>query len=226
MPIRRPRGPRPALRYLAFLEAMAAAGSEAELRRDLAAFATLRLLDHWIDQGAEMADREMLAHRMTRRAVRAMDRADPLRGLLEQVLRAIEMLLEPDAHSLGSRILAIGEHYESNGRFAEAAEVYATAARMIDSSVKVEWAFHAHLRRGFCMLVIGEHHWAEQEFARAGALSAMHRDRWGVLVARVALAKLELAREATRTSDRLMRALASEFESFVKADRGRPRRHR
>lgn len=205
---------------------MASGGSEAELRRDLAAFATLRLLDHWVDQGAELADREMLAHRMTRRAVRAIDPDDPLRGLLEQVLRAIVMLREPDSHSLGSRILDIGEFYESNGRFGEAADVYATAARMIDASVKADWAFHAHLRRGFCLTVGGEHQWAEQEFARASALAARERDRWRVLVARVALAKLELARGATRASDRLMRAVATEFEALAKSERRQPRKHR
>jgi hypothetical protein len=208
MPIRRPRGPKPALRYVALLEAMTEADSPATLRRHLAAFATLRLLDHWLAFGAELADPAMQSHRIARRSVRALEADDPLRPLLQQVLRSIVMLVEPDPHPLGSRLLALGEHYEAGGAFAIAAEVYGAAARMVDPSVKADWAFRSHLRGGFCLLVTGEYHWAEAEFTRASQLAAMQRDPWGRLVARVAQAKLESARGAHRDADRLMRDVA------------------
>ena len=74
MPIRRPRGPKPALRHVAFLEAAEQAMEGSGERRSLqAAFLTLRLLDHWMALGAEVASPTAQVFAATRDAIGAVD---------------------------------------------------------------------------------------------------------------------------------------------------------
>ena len=57
MPIRRPRGPKPALKHIAFLEAMDRLPEASDDRKPLeAAFLSLRVLDSWMWLGTEVAE--------------------------------------------------------------------------------------------------------------------------------------------------------------------------
>jgi len=212
MPIRRPRGPKPALRYLAFLEMMAAARSRNELRGALSTFATLRLFDHWVALGAEMVEEDGRAHTITLRTVRSLRHDPRLRAALRSILDALVLLQEPDAHALAARLFALAELYEERAQFTPAAEVYASVIRCVDTSIRDDLAFRARVRRAYCLLVIGEFEWAEMEYTLAAALAARQPDRSRVLVARIGLAKVDLARGNVKSADKTMRAVAREFE--------------
>ncbi|MEX2182458.1 MAG: hypothetical protein WD771_10480 [Gemmatimonadaceae bacterium] len=215
MPIRRPRGPKPALRHLPFLEATAQAKEDSGDRRALqAAFLTLRLLDHWMALGAEIADPSGQAFRATRVAIDAVDDDSESRSALAGIVDAIAMLQDPDAQPLLPRVFAYGGLIENRGALPLAADVYETVTRYVDSRTHFDLAFDAHMRQGYCFRTIGEFDRAERGYETAGALAARTRDRGRVLYSRIGGAKVAWSRGNLPEADTNLRAIAAEAETL------------
>lgn len=235
MPIRRPRSPKPTLRHIAFLETMANSAERTSLHDGAhAALLTLRLFDHWISLGSDMADSNATAHRVARDSVTALHGDPEMRAALLSILNAIASLQEPDAQPVLPRIYALGGLIERRGLLAEAGDVYATVARHVDSIVHLDLAFDAHMRRGFCLRNNGELEWADQAYATAASLATRDRDRVRVLTARVGQAKVEWSRGNLPAADEALGVLAEEAEqldakrvlAMVLHDRSGVARHR
>ena len=235
MPIRRPRSPKPTLRHVAFLETMAKSPERSPLHEGArAALLTLRLFDHWISLGSEMADSNATAHRVARDSVTALQGDQEMRAALLSILNAIASLQEPDAQPVLPRVYALGGLIERRGLLAEASDVYATVARHVDSIVHLDLAFDAHMRRGFCLRNNGELEWADQAYATAASLATRDRDRVRVLSARVGQAKVEWSRGNLPAADEALGRLAEEAEqldakrvhAMVLHDRSGVARHR
>lgn len=215
MPIRRPRGPKPALRHLPFLETMNSSPEGSPLHHGAhAAFLTLRLLDHWLKLGAVMADPEVPAHRAAREATASLEGDKEMRAALASVIDAIEALHEPDAQPLLPRVFAMGKLLEQRGSIPQAGDIYATVARYVDASVHLDLAFDAHMRHGFCLRVSGEFEWADQAYSTAATLAGRARDRVRVIHARAGQAKVEWARGNLPAADAAMQELAEEAEKL------------
>lgn len=215
MPIRRPRAPKPALRHVAFLETMASAPERSPLHDGAyAALLTLRLLDHWLTLGSELADPNVSAHRAAREAVNAIQGDAEMRAALSSILNAICSLQEPDAQPVLPRVYALGGLIERRGLLSEAGDIYATVARYVDSTVHLDLAFDAHMRRGFCLRTNGEFEWSEQAYASAASLAVRDKDRVRVITARQGQAKVEWARGNLPAADKAMEALATEAEQL------------
>jgi hypothetical protein len=215
MPIRRPRGPKPSLRHLSFLETMASSPEGSPLHHGAhAAFLTLRLLDHWLKLGTVMADAEMPAHRAAREATTSLEGDVEMRAALSSVIDAIEALHEPDAQPLLPRVFALGKLLEQRGSIPQAGDVYATVARYVDAAVHLDLAFDAHMRHGFCLRVAGEFEWADQAYGTAATLAGRARDRVRVIHARAGQAKVEWARGNLPAADAAMQELAEEAEKL------------
>lgn len=215
MPIRRPRAPKPALRHVAFMETMASAPERSPLHDGAyAALLTLRLLDHWLTLGSELADPNVSAHRAAREAVNAIQGDAEMRAALSSILNAICSLQEPDAQPVLPRVYALGGLIERRGLLADASDVYATVARYVDSTVHLDLAFDAHMRRGFCLRGNGEFEWSEQAYASAASLAVRDKDRVRVITARQGQAKVEWARGNLPAADMAMEALAAEAEQL------------
>ena len=235
MPIRRPRAPKPVLRHLAFLEMLECApeGSLAH-RAASASFLSLRLLDHWISLGADMASAESSAHSAAREGVASLSDDTELRASLGSIIDAIVALNEPDAQPLLPRVFALGKLFEQRGQVTAAADVYSTVARHVDGSVHLDLAYDAHMRHGFCLRNAGEFEWADQAYATAGSLAGRARDRVRVLFARVGQAKVDWARGNLSAADKALLDIQTEAEKLgafalvatVMHDRSAVARHR
>jgi tetratricopeptide (TPR) repeat protein len=218
MPIRRPRGPKPVLRHLAFLELMAAApegepvyiGSQASLL-------SLRLLDHWMALGAELADVAATAHRAARESVQAMTSDVEWRTSLASIIDAIEAIQEPDAQPVLPRVYALAMLLEQRGLLAAAGDVYATVAKYVDSAAHLDLAYDAHMRHGYCLRHAGEFDWADQAYANAGMLAARDRDRVRVVLSRLGRAKVVWDRGDLPAADAAIAELLDEAESLDSA---------
>jgi tetratricopeptide (TPR) repeat protein len=235
MPIRRPRGPKPVLRHVAFLELMAhAPEGDAVHRGSQASFLTLRLLENWIALGADLATPVSSAHRAACDAVSALSDDDELRAALGSVTDAIAALQEPDPQPVLPRVYALGKLYEQRGLMPQAADVYSTVARYVDSSVHLDLAYDAHMRHGFCLRNAGEFEWADQAYTTAGSLAARARDRVRVLTSRVGLAKNESARGNLPAAEKSLEELQCEADklaatrlvALIMHDRAAVARHR
>lgn len=179
-----------------------------------AAFLTLRLLDHWMSLGADMANPEVPANRAAREATNQLAGDDEIRMALTSVLVAIDALHEPDAQPLLPRVFALGKLLEQRGQIAQATDVYMTVTRYVDLSAHIDLAFDAHMRQGFCLRVSGEFDWADQSYATAASLAARARDRVRVIHARAGQAKVEWARGNLPAADEAMQQLADEAEKL------------
>lgn len=112
MSIRRPRGPKPTLKHLAFLEAMTKhAEPTKEFRALRAALLTLRLFDEWMSLGTLVADGAAPIVRATRADIDALHDDSDLHFALSRIVDGILMLREPDASPVLPRLAALAELY-------------------------------------------------------------------------------------------------------------------
>lgn len=215
MPIRRPRGPKPTLRHIAFLETMAGSAPDSTAQRAAqASFLSLRLLDAWIKYGRELADPDTAAHRAAREATALLREDDEVRTSLLSILDAVVALHEPDPQPLLPRVFALGKLLEQRGQIPEAGDVYATVARHVDAAAHLDLAFDAQMRQAFCLRAAGEFEWADQSYGTAAALAARARDRARVIHARLGQAKVEWGRGNLPAADKAMAELAEEAEQI------------
>lgn len=215
MPIRRPRGPKPALRHVNFLSAIAEQ-PESSAARDAfqAAFFTLRLFDEWMTTGEEIADPGFQVHAVTRDAVSAL-RSDPeTQTALTRVIDAIVALQEPDAQPVLPRLFAYGGLLEHRGALLLAADVYATITRYVDSRSEFDLAFDALMRQGYCYRVSGDLEGAERAYENAGIIAGRVRDRSRVLQARIGEAKVVWAHGNLPLADEMLMEVAAEAEAL------------
>jgi tetratricopeptide (TPR) repeat protein len=218
MPIRRPRGPKPVLRHLPFLELMAGAPEGESLYvGSQASLLSLRLLDHWIALGAELADVAATAHRAARESVQAMTTDVEWRTSLSSIIDAIEAIQEPDAQPVLPRVYALAMLLEQRGLLAAAGDVYATVAKYVDSAAHLDLAYDAHMRHGYCLRHAGEFDWADQAYANAGMLAARDRDRVRVVLSRLGRAKVVWDRGDLPAADAAIMELLDEAESLDSA---------
>lgn len=213
MPIRRPRGPRPTLKHVAFLEAMDALPAADAGRQPLeAAFLTLRLLDHWMALGATIAEPTGQALSASRAAVEKAGGDPESQVSLRGIIDAMVMLQEPDAQPLLPRVFAFAGLLEQRGALALAGDVYATVSKYADARAHFDLAFDALMRYAFCLRVEGVLDQSARSYESAGALAARARDRVRVLYSRIGVAKVVWARGNLPAADESLREIAAEAE--------------
>lgn len=211
MPIRRPRGPKPALRHVAFLEAVEALPVESPQRAPLeAAFLTLRLLDEWMASGSTIVESTGQALLATRRAVGLITDDDATRSSLEGVIDAMVTLQEPDAQPLLPRLFAYAGLLERRGSMRIAGDTYQTVSKYADAAAHFDIAFDSLMRHGFCLRAEGQLEFAARSYESAGALAARERDRSRVLYSRIGVAKVVWARGDLPAADAALSAVLEE----------------
>ncbi len=211
MPIRRPRGPKPALRHVVFLEAMERHADVSPARQPLeAAFLTLRLFDEWIASGAMIAEPIGQALTATRKAVERISEDSETRMSLQGIVEAIVMLQEPDAQPVLPRIFAYAGLLERRGALVLAADAYQTVSKYADANAHFDIAYDSLMRHAFCLRVDGSLDLAARSYESAGALAARERDRSRVLYSRIGVAKVVWARGDLPAADDALRAVETE----------------
>ena len=215
MPIRRPRGPKPALRHLAFLSAAADQPESSAARATYqAAFLALRLLDEWIASGAMIADPQFQSHVVTREAVSELSHDPETRSALDRIIDAMVALQDPDAQPVLPRIFAYGSLLEHRGAMLLAADVFATVSTYVDPRADLDLAFDALMRQGCCYRVAGELDRADRAYENAGIIAGRARDRARVLFARIGKAKVAWTRGNLPQADTELAAIVAEAEAL------------
>lgn len=184
-------------------------------RGSLASFLTLRLLENWIALGADLASADSSAQGAARDAVGTLVDDEELRASLGSVIDSLVALQEPDPQPVLPRVYALGKLFEQRALMPQAADVYATVARYVDSSVHLDLAYDAHMRHAFSLRHAGEFEWSDQAYGTAGSLAARARDRVRVLTSRVGLAKNESARGNLPAAERALEELQAEAEKLA-----------
>lgn len=124
MSIRRPRGPKPALKHLAFLEAMIEQPeSSAKARALRASLLTLRLFDEWALRGAVVTEGNTSMLRATSAAVDAVQEDGDLQSLLTRIIDGMLTLRDFPSSSLLPRLAALADLYAQRGEHMLAADV-------------------------------------------------------------------------------------------------------
>jgi tetratricopeptide (TPR) repeat protein len=215
MPIRRPRGPKPTLRHVSFLEAAAALPESSPTRATAqAGFLTLRFLDEWVSLGGLIADPATQAHTATKQSVDALAHDTEARTAMGRIIEAITMLHDPDAQPVLPRVFAFGSMLEHRGQLAQAADVYATVARYVDGRAHFDLAFDALMKQGFCCRLTGDVEQAQRCYESAGMLAGRARDRSRVLQARIGEAKVTWSRGDLPAADAALAKIAAEAEAM------------
>lgn len=201
MPIRRPRTPKPSLRHIVFLEAMAQPSATGPLQHGAyATFLTLRLLDHWIPLGAALASPDAPAHRATRLAVNAIAGDLELRRALGAIIDAIAALREPDAQPALPHLRALAVLLEGRGLAVQAGDVHQTITRLVNKATQPDLAYESLMHLGHCLRRTGEFEWAAQAFGNAAVLATRERDTERVAAARKARAEVRLLPGASQAT--------------------------
>lgn len=185
MPIRRPRGPKPALNHVAFLDALAAdtvsGDASAALR---GGFLTLRLFDAWLQRGSDVVRAGTQSLTATRTAVLAIRDDGAVRDALVHVLDAMEMLQDADAQPVLPRLMSYAALLGARGHTALAMDVYRDVARHADVRTQFELAFDATMRLAACYDALGHAGLAARAFDQAAMYAGRARDRARVQRAR------------------------------------------
>jgi tetratricopeptide (TPR) repeat protein len=183
------------LRHLAFFEAVASHEEhEADWRAATAGLVTLRLVDQWVDEGPEVVEAGGWCTRAVVTAIEQMDEGSRVPSILLSILSAMQAGPGTDAHGVLPRLLAYARALEYEAKWPLAVDVYETVAAYAHPIHESESAIAAHHRRGICLRTMGAFTEAVAAFATASAVANGAGDMMGVLRARIADAKVAVAR--------------------------------
>lgn len=184
------------LRHLPFFEDVATHDEhESAWKAATAGLVTLRLVDKWIEEGAQAVVAESWNLRSVLGAIGQMDEGLPTRAILGSVVTAMQAAKKAAAvHDVMPRVLAYGRALEFEAKWKLAVDVYDTVIAHTHPIEECDIAITAHLQRGFCLRMLGEFEQAQTAYATAGSVAERTRDMVGVLRARIGDAKIAVAR--------------------------------
>ncbi|MBX3134225.1 MAG: hypothetical protein KF689_12660 [Gemmatimonadaceae bacterium] len=215
MPIRRPKGPKPTLRHLAFLEAMAISDEGSPSYRKLfAGLLTLRLVDEWATEGSLVMQPDATALQATRVAIDGVDADAETRVTLTRIVDAMAMMQDADVQPVLPRLFAYASILENRSSFALAADVFRAVAKHVDAQAHFDLAYDAWMKQGFCFRMVANFEMAERGYSQAGLLAGRTRDRGRVLLARIGEAKVTWGRGNLPEAQEQLEAIAAEADSL------------
>ena len=183
------------LRHLPFFEEVAAHEEhEGAWRAATAGLVTLRLVDQWIEEGADVAASDAWSVRAVLNAIDQMDEGSPVPSILKSVVAAMHHSASADVHDVMPRLMAYGRTLEYEAKWTLAVDVYDAVIAHTHPIEESESATAAHLRRGICLRTLGSFQQATEAFAAAGTIAGQAGDMMGVLRARIGDAKIAVAR--------------------------------
>ena len=193
------------LRYLAFFEAIADLEDEGPLWHSLSAgLVTLRLVDGWLARGGSEIGADQWAIQAVRQQIDGMPVTDPARAILEGIVGEVERPGAASPARIAPRLMAYGRSLDFSGRWALAAELFATVLDYIDPVGDSDLAIAAQFRLAFCRRVLGQLDAAEQDYATAGRMAANVGDAGNTLRSSIGLAKVAMARGNLPLAERML----------------------
>jgi tetratricopeptide (TPR) repeat protein len=182
------------LRHLAFFESLAAHGeTEAPWRAAMAGLVVLRLVDSWLEDGAEvMAD--AWGVKAVRSAVERADDGSPVKAILGSVVDAMSAAKNRQPQVVVPRLMAYAKALEYDAKWALAADVYQSVIGHTHPVQESDTAIMAHLQLAVCLRTLGRLQEAHAAYTTAGVVAEQSGDMMGVLRARIGDAKIAVAK--------------------------------
>jgi tetratricopeptide (TPR) repeat protein len=183
------------LRHIPFFEAIA--GSEegsAECQTATAGLVVLRLVDAWISDGPRVIRDDEWGLRAVRNAIDGIESHEQIRAVLSNITTLVESSSTVDMGLLAPRLMAYGQLLEYDSRWTLANDVYETIVAHTHPVQEADLATQAHLRRGFCLRLLGDVRASLIAYETAGEIASAANDMVGVLRARIGEAKGAIAR--------------------------------
>ena len=182
-------------RHLPFFAELAALEeSDPWWRSVTAGLVFLRLVDSWIEEGAEAVAADGWGVRSVAAALEEMSAGVPARAILMSALDALTSARTGDMHAVAPRLMAFARTLDTDGKWALAADVYESVIAHTDPTHESEDAIGAHLRLSYCRRQLGELDAAEEIALQAGRIALGAGDLVGALDARIAEAKVSIVR--------------------------------
>ncbi|HEX2717811.1 MAG TPA: hypothetical protein VHM67_09045, partial [Gemmatimonadaceae bacterium] len=166
----------------------------AEWRAATGGLVTLRLVDAWFAEGAQVASADGWSAKVAREAVEDMGPATPSRALLLGVVDALGRGQSAGFSSIAARLAAYGRALHFDAKWRLAADVYETLIEYANPIDDADVYIDASMQLGYCSRQIGAWERAETAYADAGRVAMAIGDVVGILRARIADARLSRAK--------------------------------
>ncbi|MES2176242.1 MAG: hypothetical protein V4550_00145 [Gemmatimonadota bacterium] len=159
-----------------------------------AGLVVLRLVDTWIEEGAAAVAADGWGIRSVAAAIEEMPLGTPARAILTSTLDALTSARCGDMHVVAPRLMAYAQSLDTDAKWHLAADVYETVIAYTHPTQESDDAIRAHVRLSICRRQLGELDVAEEVAAQAGIIAQAVGDLVGSLHARIAEAKVSVAR--------------------------------
>ena len=181
------------LEHLAFFEELARhSESDSAWREVTAGLVTLRLVESWLERGADVSRQDGWSVNAVRDAISEIDCGRPVRGVLRNIVDVMESTPTADIHVIAPRLMAYASSLDFDARWHLAIDVYRTVVAHTEPFDDSESVIAAHLRIGFCLRQTGDIAESSDAYGTAGQLAHSVGDMIGVLRARIGEAKIAI----------------------------------
>jgi tetratricopeptide (TPR) repeat protein len=181
------------LEHLAFFEELARHDeSDSAWREVTAGLVTLRLVDSWLERGADVSRQDGWSVNAVRDAIEEINIGRPVRGVLGNIVDVMESTPTADIHIIAPRLMAYASSLDFDARWHLAIDVYRTVVAHTEPFDDSESVIAAHLRIGFCLRQTGDVAESSDAYGTAGQLAQSVGDMIGVLRARIGEAKIAI----------------------------------
>jgi tetratricopeptide (TPR) repeat protein len=204
------------MRHVAFFTELASLeDADPSWRAVTAGLVVLRLIEAWVEEGAQVVAADSWGVRSVRAAIDDMPPGMPARTLLGGVVEALISARGGDLHAVAPRLMAYARSLELDARWSLGADVYETILAHVHPVEDADVAVNALLRRGHCLRQLGDLASASATFETAADVAGHAGDMIGQLRARIGEAKILSAKGNLPAADSLLEqtvSLASEHD--------------
>jgi hypothetical protein len=190
-----------------------------EWRATLAGLLVLRLVDWQLESNAWQAPTDWMAVESIRRAVMEVSEGDPIRATL---LNALDTASGENVErgEVSRRLMPYGRALNFNGRWALAADVFATVDRIAGPRVDPRLVIEANIALGAASRRLGNWDTSAHAYAHAAYIANTVADEAGLLQAEVGVANTHIARGNIPAAEALVdsvveKARAERFEAVL-----------
>jgi hypothetical protein len=190
-----------------------------ERRSTLAGLLVLRLVDWQLESDAWQVPTDWMAVESIRRAVMDVSEGDPVRATLLNVLDTASGE-NVERGEVGRRLMPYGRALNLNGRWALAADVFATVDRIAGPRVDPRLVIEAGIALGAASRRLGSWDTSAHAYAHAAYVANTVADEAGLLQAEVGMANTHIARGNIPAAEALVdsvveKARAGGFEAVL-----------
>lgn len=198
------------MRHIAFFTELASLeDADPSWRAVTAGLVVLRLVEAWVENGAQVVADDSWGVRSVRAAIEDMPVGMPARTLLTGVVDALASAQEGDLHGVTPRLMAYARSLDLDARWALAADVYDTILGHAHPVEDADVVVHALLRRGHCLRQMGALADASAAYDTAAEVATRAGDMIGTLRARIGEAKVLAERGNLPAADEMLESAAT-----------------